>query len=94
MPDSAVLDLSSIFIHLGPGAGVRPRPGATRLPEHLEPHGSGTEPDAAGERLVAGPLRAVIGTRVRWHTPDATEPGGALTLTPGFGTQRRPPGGR
>lgn len=39
-----------------------------------------------------GPLQAVVNPRGIWHTADVLEPGDALYVTPGAGTEHRPRG--
>jgi mannose-6-phosphate isomerase-like protein (cupin superfamily) len=41
-------------------------------------------------RCVLDPGHAVINPRGVWHTSDVLEPGMALFITPGFGTEHRP----
>ena len=81
MPDSAVFDLSSTFVHLDPDVGVRPPPGSTRASGYLERDGSETDLGGAGEREL-------------WRTADAAEPGVALLVNPRPGTPHRPRAGR
>jgi mannose-6-phosphate isomerase-like protein (cupin superfamily) len=41
-------------------------------------------------RIELGPRQAVVNPRSVWHTADVLQPGDALYITPGLGTQHRP----
>jgi quercetin dioxygenase-like cupin family protein len=46
--------------------------------------------DDGEHRLELGPGEAVINPKGVWHTADVVEPGTALFITPGVGTEHRP----
>ncbi|HXY42618.1 MAG TPA: cupin [Acidimicrobiales bacterium] len=48
------------------------------------------ELDSGEHRLELGPGEAVINPKAVWHTVDVLEPGHALFVTPGVGTEHRP----
>ncbi|HLH45838.1 MAG TPA: cupin [Acidimicrobiales bacterium] len=46
--------------------------------------------DGRDERIELGPAQAAINPKGVWHTADVHEPGRALYITPGRGTEHRP----
>jgi mannose-6-phosphate isomerase-like protein (cupin superfamily) len=46
--------------------------------------------DGAERRIALGPGQAVINPPGVWHTADVHEPGEALFITPGRGTENEP----
>ncbi len=49
------------------------------------------ETDAGDVRVELGPCEAMINPAGAWHTADIDEPVRLMTITPGLGTEHRPP---
>lgn len=48
------------------------------------------DPASGSDDVELGPMEAVINPKGAWHTADVLEPGQALYITPGRGTEHRP----
>src|SRR6185437_10637901 len=95
-------DLSRTFVHLGLGSTATPLPDFAWTPEYLTSYreryaaegGQGRlvcllaqEIDGAERVVPLRPGQAVVNPRNVWHTARVHEPGSALFITPGEGTE-------
>ena len=81
-PDGDAFNLARTFAHLGRGSTVTPLPDFEWTAEHAEAYRSRFAGDA--------PEEAMINPANVWHTARVHEPGLALFITPGEGTEQRP----